>query len=177
MNIVCDRVRRKARWLRYAILATIVAVVLLNMLLIWRGITAHPDVLGFVQMDVSAQLNDHPSLALITCALLSLIYLYGLYRLVRLMQLFEQGEFFSTTATRHLRAFAFSLLAGTVTGCLFPPIALAAARMLGLNHITSVSIHMDGSDAWMILISTLFFVIAWIMGEARQLAEDNQLIV
>jgi hypothetical protein len=36
---------------------------------------------------------------------------------------------------------------------------------------------MDGSDVWMILISTLFFVIAWIMGEARQLAEDNQLII
>jgi hypothetical protein len=177
MNNVCDRVRRKARWLRYGIIATIVAILLVNVLLIWRGATAHPDVLSFVQMEASAQLADHPQLTLLECGLLSLIYLYGLHRLVKLMQLFEQGEFFSTTATLHLRAFACSLLAGTLAGCLFPPVALATTRVLGLNHITSVSISMDGSDVWMILISTLFFVIAWIMGEARQLAEDNQLII
>ncbi|MBM7128051.1 DUF2975 domain-containing protein [Dyella mobilis] len=168
---------RKARWLRYAVLATMSFVVLANALLAWRGLTHHPDTLSAVQLDATAQLGSHPRLALIDTALLSLIYLYGLYRLVRLMHLFERGEFFSATATGHLRAFAFTLLLGTVAGCLLPPIELAVSRWMGLNHLASVSISMDGSDIWMILISTLFFVIAWIMAEARQLAEDNQLIV
>jgi hypothetical protein len=177
MNNVCDRVRRKARWLRHAIVASMVAILLANALLAWRNITHQPDALSMLRIETSASLTGHPWLTLICCVLLSAIYLYGLYRLVRLMQLFERGEFFSTVATHHLRAFAFSLLVGTVTGCLFPAIVLAAARLFGFNHIAAVTITMDGSDAWMILISSLFFVIAWIMSEARQLAEDNQLIV
>jgi hypothetical protein len=177
MNYACARVSRKARWLRRAIIATIIAILLGNGLVAWRSITNHPNALDVLKIEAPAALIGHPWLMLICCALLSLIYLYGLYRLMRLMQLFEHGEFFSIVATHHLRAFAFSLLVGTVTGCLFPPIALAVARLLGLNHITAVTLELEGSDAWMILISTLFFVIAWIMGEARQLAEDNQLIV
>jgi hypothetical protein len=177
MNNVCDRVSRKARWLRHAVLATIVAIVLANTLLVWRSIANQPGAFGILQIEAPASLTGHPWLTLVYCVLVSLIYLYGLYRLVLLMRLFERGEFFSIAATHHLRAFAFSLLAGTVTGFLLPPVTLAIARLLGLNHITAVTLSLDGSDAWMILISTLFFVIAWIMGEARQLAEDNQLIV
>jgi hypothetical protein len=177
MNNVCDRVSRKARWLRYAVLATMVFLALANVLLVWRDLSHHPDTLSMVQADVLGPLSGHPRLALIDTLLLSLICLYGLYRLVRLMRLFERGEFFSTTAIGHLRAFAFSLLLSTLAGCLLPPIELTAARLMGLNHITAVSIKMDGSDIWMVLISALFFVIAWIMAEARQLAEDNQMIV
>lgn len=177
MNNACDRVSRKARWLRHAVVATIVAVLFGNALLAWRSIANHPDALRVLQIDAPASLTGHPWLTLIYCALLSAIYLYGLYRLVLLMRLFERSEFFSLMATHHLRAFAFSLLLGTVAGFMLPPIALVIARLLGLNHINAVTLSLDGSDAWMILISTLFFVIAWIMGEARQLAEDNQLIV
>lgn len=177
MNTACDRVRRRARWLRYAILAVMLAAVVVNALLAWRNLV-HPHAMGgWLWMDVSAQPAGHPRLAVIICLLLTLIYLYGLYRLLQLMRLFEQGEFFSIAATRHLRAFACTLLAGTVAGCLLPGIALAAMHMAGLNHDASISLQLDGSDVWMILVSTLFFVIAWILGEARQLSEDNQLIV
>jgi Protein of unknown function (DUF2975) len=177
MNNVCDKTSRKARWLRYALIATMAVVILANVLLAWRGAGHHVTRWGSLQIDVPTDLASYPTLALIYSVLLSLIFLYGLYRLVLLMRLFERGEFFSTPATRHLRAFAFTLLLGTALGCVLPAIELIAARLIGLNHVTAVSIDMDGSDAWMILISTLFFVIAWIMGEARQLAEDNQLIV
>lgn len=177
MNNVRDKTSRKARWLRYALMATMAAIILANGLLAWRGAGHHVTTWGSLQIEVPADLANYPTLTLIYGVLVSLIFLYGLYRLVLLMRLFERGEFFSTPAIRHLRAFAFTLLAGTIVGCLLPAIELIAARLIGLNHVTAVSIDMDGSDMWMILISTLFFVIAWIMGEARQLSEDNQLIV
>lgn len=177
MNNVCDRVRRKALWLRHAVVATMIIIVLVDVLLVWRSIANQPGAFGILQIEAPASLANHPWLTLIDCVLLSWVYLYGLYRLVLLMRRFERGEFFSIAATHHLRAFAFSLLLGTVAGFLLPPVALAIARLFGLNHINAVTLSLDGSDVWMILISTLFFVIAWIMGEARQLAEDNQLIV
>lgn len=177
MNTSCDRARRKARWLRYAITSVMVVIVVVDLLLAWRWLAHRPGDFGFLHAGAPSQLDSHPRLMLIACATLSLIYIYGLHRLVRLMRLFELGEFFSLDATRHLRAFALSLLSGTIAGCLLPPIELVLARLAGLNHIHAVTIRMDDSDVWMILISSLFFVITWIMGEARQLAEDNQLIV
>jgi hypothetical protein len=177
MIITCDRARRRARWLRYAILTTICFIVAANVFLAWRSLTGHPNVLSIVQLEVTDQLVGHPRLALIANALVSLVYLYGLYRLVKLMRLFERGDFFCTQATSHLQAFSLSLLFATMAGCLLPAVELAASRAIGLNHVQAASIQMDISDVWMILISTLFFLIAWIMGEARQLAEDNQLII
>lgn len=177
MNNACDRVRRRARWLRYAILAVMLAAVLVNALLAWRNLLHHQALGGWPWLDISAQPAGHPRLAVLMCLSLSMIYLYGLYRLLLLMRLFEQGEFFSIGATGHLRVFAGTLLVGTIVGCVLPAVALAVMHMAGLNHDTSVSLQLDGSDVWMILVSTLFFVIAWILSEARQLAEDNQLIV
>jgi hypothetical protein len=177
MSNSCDKAKRKARWLRYAVVAAMVVIVLVNVLLAWRGITFNPDAGSLLQIYVSSQLDGHPRLALLESALLSLIYLYGLYRVVRLMRLFEQGDFFSTAAARHLRAFALSLLVGTIADCLLPPVELIVARVAGAIQLHAVSVKLDSSDVWMILISGMFFVIAWIMGEARQLAEDNQLII
>jgi hypothetical protein len=177
MNNACDTVSRKARWLRYAVIAVGAFIVAANGLLAWRSMADHPHVLSFVQLEVSGDLAAYPRLALLASVLASLIYLYSLYRLVALMRLFERGQFFCVQATRHLRAFSASLLLATVAGCLLPPLELMLARALGFNHLHAVSIQLDSSDIGMILISALFFLIAWILSEARQLAEDNQLII
>lgn len=177
MKINCDKASRKARWLRYAATVMMAAVAAVDVALIGLGMGKHKASWISLRAEVPAGLAGHTRLALLDVLLISLVFLYGLYRLLRLLRLFEQGEFFSVPAIRHLRAFAGSLLAGTLASCLLPALEIAVARLAGLNHATAVSIDLDASDAWMLLISTVFFVIAWILGEARQLAEDNQLIV
>jgi hypothetical protein len=177
MKINCDKASRKARWLRYAAFVLMAAVVAVDLALIDLGTGRHAAGWIALQATVPPALAGHPALALLDVLLVSLIFLYGLYRLVRLMSLFERGEFFSLRAIGHLRAFAGMLLLGTLVGCVFPAAELAAAHLFGLDHASALSIELDASDVWMVLISSVFLVIAWILGEARQLAEDNQLIV
>jgi hypothetical protein len=177
MKINCDKASRKARWLRYAAIATMVLVVAIDATLLCLGMGKHEASWLALKADIPDALAGHTGLALLNVQWVSLAFLYGLYRLVCLMRLFEQGEFFSVPATRHLRAFACSLLLGTLAGCLLPAIEIAIARLVGLSHANAVSIDLDASDVWMLLTSTVFFLIAWILGEARQLAEDNQLII
>jgi hypothetical protein len=179
INIDCVKAKRKARWLRYVIATMMLALVAANIALGWLGAGSHA-VRGIaLNLSVTDDLLQHPTLALIDSVLVSLIFLAGLYRLVRLMRLFEQGEFFSARAVRHLRVFALSLLLGTLASCLLPAVELVIARLLTAHEPApmTISFNVDSSDVWMAMIGALFFTIAWIMEEAGQLAEDNQLIV
>lgn len=177
MKTDCDKAKRMARWFGYAVAGMMVAIVLVDAALLWLGMGKHQAAWVSLQATIPNTLAGHQSLALLDCIVISAIFLYGLYRLLRLMHLYQQGEFFGLDAIRHLRAFALSLLAGTLAGCLLPALETAMARLAGLSHAASVSIDLDASDVWMILISFVFFVIAWILGEARQIAEDNQSII
>lgn len=179
INIDCVKAKRKARWLRYVIVTMMLALVASNIALCWLGAGSHTARGIALNLRVSDDLLQHPVLALIDSALVSLIFLAGLYRLVRLMRLFEQGEFFSARAVRHLRVFALSLLLGTLAGCLLPAMELVIARLLTAHKPApmTLSFGVDSSDVWLAMIGALFFTIAWIMEEAGQLAEDNELIV
>ena len=110
-------------------------------------------------------------------SLASLLLLGGLYRLCRLMRLFEIGEFFSVAATRHLRAFALSLIGAVVVDALVPPLLMLGLGLAGSANVQAISLQLDGSDLWTLLIGAMFFVITSLMVEARQLAEDNEQIV
>jgi hypothetical protein len=177
MNIDCSKAKQKARWLRYLIVAVMLLLVLGNIVLAWPGGWDISSSMFDLTRSITGPLANHPRLFLIENALVSLVYLAGLYRLVRLMRLFEQGEFFSVLAVAHLRAFALSLLLATVVGCALPALELWVAHLMGSEHVTAIAVAVDSSDLWQGFISALFFVVAVILGEARQLAEDNQLIV
>lgn len=177
MKFARDKASHLAAWLRRILVVAMAVIVLGNGYMAYAGMADRHGGWFTVRIEPPTALADHPTLALLHNLLLSLVLLYGLYRLLCLMRLFEAGEFFSLRATQHLRAFAFALLVGAAASCLLPAIELIAARLAGVGGITSVSIEMDGSDAWTLLTSALFFMVAWIMSEARQLAEDNQLII
>lgn len=177
MIIDYSRAKKKARWLRYGIACAMVFIVLNGLLLaLPDGVVPGGPMFDFRQRPPVA-LADHPHLFLIANSLIALIYLAGLFRLIKLMRLFEEGEFFSARGVRHLRAFALSLLLASIAGCVLPPLLLMGARMLGVDHVTVLRVGLENSDMWQGFISAVFFVVAMILGEARQLAEDNQLIV
>ncbi|WP_165371499.1 DUF2975 domain-containing protein [Pseudolysobacter antarcticus] len=166
-----------ARWLRYAVLLMMIATVLGNVLVAWPDTPQAADARIALTTQVPEALAGHRWLILIDSVAVSLILLLGLYRLLRLMRLFEQGDFFSRAAALHLRAFALALLLSTLASCLMPGLELLIVRLAGLDAPTSISFSIDSADIWLIMIGAVFFMITWIMGEARQLAEDNRMIV
>ena len=177
LSINYNKAKKKSRWLRYAIVVAMLVIALYNVVLMLPD-RAVPEGIRFeLRGGPTSPLLDHPRLFLVENILVSVIYLCGLYALVKLMRRFEQGEFFSVRTVRHLRTFAFSLLLASVASVVLPPLILLAARLLGVDHVTSVGVGVDSGDIWQGLISAVFFIVAIILGEATQLAEDNQWIV
>jgi hypothetical protein len=172
-----DTVARRAQALRYLLVLTMSALVLVNGWLWWAGASRFGA--GWVSI-YSEWPTGSDALAwvpLLGASLASLLLLGGLYRLCRLMRLFEIGEFFSVAATRHLRAFALSLIGAVVVDALVPPLLMLGLGLAGSANVQAISLQLDGSDLWTLLIGAVFFVITSLMVEARQLAEDNEQIV
>lgn len=172
-----DTVARRAQALRYLLVLAMPALALANGWLWLAGANRFGAGWVSVYSEWPAG-SDAPSwVPLLAASLASLLLLGGLYRLCRLMRLFEVGEFFSAAATRHLRAFALSLIGAVVVDALVPPLLMLGLRLAGRADVQAISLQLDGSDLWTLLIGALFFVITSLMVEARQLAEDNEQIV
>ena len=60
---------------------------------------------------------------------------------------------------------------------LVPPLLMLGLGLAGSANVQAISLQLDGSDLWTLLIGAMFFVITSLMVEARQLAEDNEQIV
>lgn len=172
-----DTVARRAQALRYSLVLAMLALVLANGWCWWAGAGRFGAGWVFVQSEWPAG-GDAPAwVPLLAASLASLLLLGGLYRLCRLMRLFEAGEFFSVAATRHLRAFALSLMGAVVVDALAPPLLMLGLRLAGSAQVQALSLRLDGTDLWTLLIGALLFLITSLMVEARQLAEDNEQIV
>lgn len=171
------RAMRAARWLRYAIVAAMLIVLAINAYVWWVGLGDRS--VGRIRIEayLPGVLRGHRHVGLATQAAMSLTLLYGLFRLTRLMRLFEAGRFFDGDAVLHLRAFAFTVFLSVVLDVLLPPLALLGLRLTGFGGVQAVELSLNGFDLWNLLIAGLFFVITWIMAEARRLAEDNARIV
>ncbi len=106
-----------------------------------------------------------------------LALLYGLWRLRSLLRCFESGDFFGLAPVLHLRAFALTLVVVPALDVLLPPLIELGAHLGGIAGISSMSAEVDGSDVWFFLAGGIFYLIAWILTEARRAAEDSAQIV
>lgn len=172
-----DTVARRARALRYLLVLTMLAMVVVNGWLWWRGAGSRGAGWISITSDWPTGTEGIAWVPLLVASLASLVLLGGLYRLCRLMRLFERGEFFSVAATRHLRAFALTLIGAVVVDVLVPPLLMLGLRLAGSANVQAVSLRLDGADLWTLLVGALFFLVTSLMAEARQLAEDNEQIV
>lgn len=77
----------------------------------------------------------------------------------------------------HLRAFALTLVVVPALDVLLPPLIELGAHLGGIAGISSMSAEVDGSDVWFFLAGGIFYLIAWILTEARRAAEDSAQIV
>lgn len=103
--------------------------------------------------------------------------IFGLLALHRLFRLYAAGQVFTRANTRALRQFAAAVLAYGLTR----PLAYSLTVLLmtydnppGQRHL---AIQMSDGEVTALFLGVLFLAIAWVMDEARELAEDQAQIV
>ena len=172
-----DTVVRRARVLRYVLVLAMLAVVAINAWLWWHGEGNYGAGWVSIYSEWPADSHGHAWLPLLAASLASVLLLVGLYRLCRLMRLFEAGEFFSVATTCHLRGFALSLIGAVAVNTLVPPLLMLGLRLAGRADVQAISLQLDASDLWTLLVGALFFLVTSLMVEARRLAEDSAQII
>ena len=103
--------------------------------------------------------------------------IYGLLALHRLFRLYAAGQVFTRANTRALRQFSGAVLAYALAR----PLAYSLTVLLmtydnppGQRHL---AIQMSDGEVTALFLGVLFLAIAWVMDEARELAEDQAQIV
>ncbi len=90
------------------------------------------------------------------------LMVYALWQLRALFGLYGRGQIFTAENARRLRRFALAVLAVTLGN---PP----GQRLL--------SVGFSSSQLVTLFMGAMFLVIAWVMDEARELAEDQAQII
>jgi len=105
------------------------------------------------------------------------IAVFAVWRLRRLFGLYADGLIFTADNTRCLRHFAAAILAFAiakpVTGALLS-VVLTMNNPPGQRQIT---VSLGSSELATLFIGGVFLIIAWIMDEAREMAEEQAEII
>ncbi len=126
--------------------------------------------------------KPYPSTALVLGFLVTLIpvglVMFGLLQLRKLFALYRKGEVFSRSSSSCLMGMGIALVAWLPAGMTFDALISYLITMYNgpsQGHVISIGIH--GQDLTLLLIGVVFMIIAWVMGEANALAEDQAQII
>ena len=169
------RIRNFARLIRWLTLVAMCAVVVVTAYAIAGGGSTSVGSAVFVQVDPSGGINAHrmwyPWLEILPSSVL----LYGLYRLTQLLRGWERGDLLSKEVGHHLQAFA-AAVAVFVLLTITAPLQVALAMALAGHHGTT-ALTFSAAQVALFGLALLFLVVAWILSEAADLAEDHAKIV
>jgi hypothetical protein len=99
--------------------------------------------------------------------------LYALWRLAALLKLIAAGQVFSAPAANHLRSFGVWLLTATLMENLAVPLLHLGHTLLSDLH-GSVKFGFTSNDIWNMFLSLLFMLVARVLADAYELAEENR---
>jgi hypothetical protein len=99
---------------------------------------------------------------------------YGIVRLGRTLVQFQHGRIFAVNTIAHLRASAGATFLAIVLFTLEKPLRLLAFNALGTGKHYPVSIDVTSNELLLILVCSLFYLIAGVMHEGRRLSEENE---
>lgn len=111
----------------------------------------------------------------VVCALPALlVFGYALMRLDRMLRACSSGRMFALATVADMKAFT-----GCILGALVLTIVEPALRGFVWRHglgdsARMVNVGVSSEELTLVLICSLFFVVAAMMHEARRLAEDNE---
>ena len=105
------------------------------------------------------------------------LLVYALWQLRVLFGLYGDGRIFTAENTRRLRRFAQAILGLTLIGPLANTLIILALTFGNPPGHRMLSIGVSSSQAITLFLGAMFLVIAWIMDEGREMAEEQAQIV
>lgn len=164
MTELPDNIRRAARRLRLVTLAVTALVALGFLFGAWIAATGRP-------LDGAALSVGAADLPPVPAAIVLL--LFGAMVTVALLPVAAGGAF---SVGRRLRAFAGWLFAATLVSVLAPPVLQLGGAWLGDGH-GRATLSIGSSEALMLLVTGLLFLVARLLDEAQRVADDAAQIV
>lgn len=171
MTELPDNIRRAARRLRLVTLAVTALVALGFLFGAWIAATGRP--LDGAALSVGAA-DLPPVPAAIVLLLFGAMVTVALLQLAALLATVAAGGAFSVG--RRLRAFAGWLFAATLVSVFAPPVLQLGGAWLGDGH-GRATLSIGSSEALMLLVTGLLFLVARLLDEAQRVADDAAQIV
>ena len=170
---------RTIRWIGITFLSGVFAIQFFVLFLPGSVFTSYPPLLQLNLGGVSTQLLTQLSfdqrllIALVNLPQLAAL-LWAYHHLIRLLNSFEHGDFFSSEAVSHLRAFAGITLLAKFLSWLTLHVRFGTIVHLLDDEKLRSKISLTGDDLTVLLMCALFFLIARAMEVGRQAAEENK---
>jgi hypothetical protein len=135
-----------------------------------EGIFRHAGIPGFPIWEIGFGVR---LMAFLISAVPLACLIWGLLQAGRCFDVFATGTFFTDEPARHLRAFAIAIL----VSALLKPFAGAALSLLlstsSLAGRRAVIVNVSSDMLIAFVIAGLIAVVAWVMAQARTLADEN----
>jgi hypothetical protein len=105
------------------------------------------------------------------------LMVYALWQLRALFGLYGRGQIFTAENAQRLRRFALAVLAMTLASPLENTLTILAVTLGNPPGQRLLSVGFSSSELVTLFMGAIFLVIAWVMDEARELAEDQAQII
>ncbi|WP_282605873.1 DUF2975 domain-containing protein [Pelagibius sp. Alg239-R121] len=106
-----------------------------------------------------------------------IVLIYGLIQLRRLFTSYSQGIIFSSEQAGRLRKFALASILSVCVQILSNSLLSVVLTFNNPPGNRQLAVSLSSDQLGTIFLGAVFLVIAWIMGEASRIAEDNAQIV
>lgn len=106
-----------------------------------------------------------------------MVYLFILAMLIKLFSCYEKGEIFSINNIRYIRNIGYALLVSQIIEPIYQFIMGFVLTIHNPPHHHFASITLDQTNIGILLTALLVILISWIMMEAYQLREEQQLTI
>lgn len=122
---------------------------------------------AFVSIKPATDVTAYSTIQLMVKAIPSIIFIYSLYRLLLLFRLFSKEDFFSLDAINHLKWFSGFYMLSTLLNIIVDGILNLWTSNNSDTSIT-LSLNIESQQLSEFGMAIVFFIIAFILNEARQ---------
>lgn len=125
--------------------------------------------LGFLRFISEKDLSTRSTSQLAVSLIPKIIFLYAMIRLFQLFRLFSANVFFSVEAISHLKWFSGAYMLSTFLAIIFNSLLFVSSTP---ETVVSLNINIDSHQISELGMAIVFYVVAYILNEARQHKEE-----